>query len=99
MTISCIVALALAVAGEFGAKEGQVALITPTSRCSTYDSIVALVDQEPKWVAGLSDRMSILHHLGNLAASLCAKLLVPKPSEWLMAFHNDGAVVSAKHTW
>mmetsp|Transcript_528 Transcript_528/g.870 ORF Transcript_528/g.870 Transcript_528/m.870 type:complete len:460 (+) Transcript_528:144-1523(+) len=64
--------------------------------CQNYSNRIVLM-QSPS--AGLNDRVSVIGQLSNIAAYLCAKLVVPPPSAWLATFHNGGAKVSANLTW
>ena len=50
--------------------------------------------------AGLGDRMSVISHVGNIAAYFCAFLVVDKPCEMLNSkLHNQGGDLSCNLAW
>jgi len=68
-------------------------------RCDSYDSVVVLSGQ---WVAGMSDRVSIMSGAALLATSLCARLIMPSPANALLQLstgHNGGAPVDPSWGW
>ena len=50
-------------------------------------------------MGGLNDRLSALRGAGNLAASLCARLVVPQPCQMLDPRHNKGMRVDCSIGW
>ena len=68
-------------------------------RCDSYDSFVVLSGQ---WVAGMSDRVSIMSGAALLATSLCARLIMPSPANALLQLStgsNGGAPVDPSWGW
>jgi hypothetical protein len=63
---------------------------------SGYHSVIML--REPV-SAGLSDRAVMFRSMGNLAASLCAALVVSRPCHALKAMHNKGRRLSCDVPW
>lgn len=49
--------------------------------------------------AGLGDRKSIIHDLSQLAGYLCAEVVVPPPSKFLLKQHNFGRDISTDLLW
>lgn len=66
-------------------------------RCQKRDSFIYLWGQD---LAGLLDRMTLLHYLGSLAKFLCATLMLPPPCEFLHSMHNHGKTLDCRGpTW
>lgn len=69
-------------------------------QCSSYENRIAFYG--PLFSgrgAGLNDRQWIMTKSADLAAFLCAKLIVPAPHFMLGPEHNGGKRVSEKLTW
>ena len=72
--------------------------------CTRRRSLIVVTVSAIK-LAGFTDRIIVLQHLANLAGSLCARLLVPRPCEALSASHNSdplhplGLHLSCNVTW
>ena len=66
--------------------------------CNTPRSTVVLTATEQR-LAGLADRHYILENLANLAHSLCADLVVPRPCDLLERRHNGGMAINCSVRW
>lgn len=64
-------------------------------QCQTYNNRIIYKNGG----AGIDDRLEAMHGMTNLAAFLCAKLVVPPPHEWLGVSHNGRHSVSSNLTW
>ena len=65
--------------------------------CKNRKNIIYLNNQG---TAGLSDRISILYHVNNLASYLCANIIVDKPCKLLdVKEHGKGVPVSCDLNW
>eukprot|EP00934_Nitzschia_sp_Nitz4_P001219 Nitzschia sp. Nitz4//NODE_542_length_12750_cov_80.145333//4741//6285//NITZ4_additional_000082-RA//-1//CDS//3329531976//1219//frame0 len=76
---------------------------TASSPCHTYcphgfyqNRVVYQYSQAP---AGLGDRLFVFGTLANLAASLCAHVVVPKPSRALTKGHNHDKPTHPNFSW
>ena len=65
-------------------------------RCLRLQSTIVLSGQR---TAGLGDRMNVLLGASNLAASLCARLVMAPPSEMLSPSHNGGVKLNDDVQW
>lgn len=85
-----------------GSPASQPPVLDPVCyrRCSSYDNRIAFYG--PLFSApgaGLNDRRAILTQTTNLAAFLCAKLIVPAPHFMLAPVHNGGRRISKNLSW
>ena len=65
-------------------------------QCERYDSFVVLTHDSQ---AGLTNRVAIISGASLMATSLCARLVVPPPSQWLSTQHNNGRPVDPSFWW
>jgi len=65
-------------------------------RCERYESYVVL-DQDDQ--DGLTDRIAILAGATLMATSLCARVAVPPPHQWLSPSHNHDQEVAPSFWW
>eukprot|EP01006_Ploeotia_vitrea_P045269 TRINITY_DN66922_c6_g1_i1.p1 TRINITY_DN66922_c6_g1~~TRINITY_DN66922_c6_g1_i1.p1 ORF type:complete len:463 (-),score=18.38 TRINITY_DN66922_c6_g1_i1:531-1919(-) len=70
------------------------------SQCAKlYNSTPNVVFVNIKCAPGLGDMKSTIWHLANLAAYLCAKIVIGPPSERLSKSHNNRTKLSPNLTW
>mmetsp|Transcript_30351 Transcript_30351/g.58567 ORF Transcript_30351/g.58567 Transcript_30351/m.58567 type:complete len:407 (-) Transcript_30351:100-1320(-) len=73
--------------------------IKSCQQCSAYPSLIVL-HTSAALRGGLRDRISLIAHMGNLAGSFCARLVVPRPCELLEDRHaSNHKLPSCKYTW
>ena len=76
------------------------AAATAAASCSTWDNLI-LLSRHGQAQAGLNDRIAVLRGAAGIAASLCARVVVPKPCE-LLAYHHNVPThqpISCEHEW
>ena len=65
-------------------------------QCERYDSFVILAHDGQ---GGLTDRIRIMAGATLMATSVCARVVVPPPSQWLTTLHNNGRPVDPSFWW
>ena len=69
-------------------------------KCATLTAARQSVIRAPlRNQAGLNDRLFVLHALGNVAASVSARLVVNRPCDALSMYHNANRALNCNYSW